>query len=707
MSSANAAAAQQFANRAASGQPLDVLFQQFGQVEAQELLNLIMSEIQQGVNPRQMARDITGALDQIDYGRAETIARTESLGSWNDAALANYQANSDIVGSWMWMCFPGAGTCVGCLEEDGTIYGLDEELNDHPNGRCVKAPITNDYGAILSDYGIDTEGMDFGLSPWDARQTGEEWLLAQDEATQIAAFGGKAPYYAWRSGDVPLKAFTKHVHDPVWGDHVAQQSLRGMGLNARDYAEGTIKERLAKQAAQEAYAATPIGQAEARVARAEQRARELEAMMAQAMASGAARDAVLADYYHSVLVERLSAQFDLERLKEAQATGEAAAREAEAAGGAEQAAVEEARSLGTLEDIKAREAQVEDLYGGTTIGDPMTLQEAAFGNNPYSIMSGTALPGADPATVAAVQQGQQLLEEAMSKLATRLEDNRTFLRFARYMGYDQDAIDAHLVSWGNAQRLLADGRTLSEEDARLAVMTRAEAQAWAKQEALKSTIYDIFEAFHSIPAIGEELWVQTPLQIAMQEAVKAEFGLKSAAGYWSDEAIAAAQAEWGTYRNGIRAFFRAMHDETQSFFQEQGITEVQLFRGLRWTADKAPADVAFDGRVVESVIQQAPMTSWASNAEVALDYARDIGGTARPATAEADYGMLVATRVPVDQILSTPFTGFGTPSLRELIMLGVPDDALALPFTMDNVEGWTLDDFLNRLAAPEEHQTLG
>src|SRR5258708_3097056 len=104
MSSANAAAAQQLANRAASGGPLDMLLQQFEFQTGQELLNLIMADLSAGIGPRQMARDIGGLMDDITYGRASTIARTETLSSWNDAALENYRANSDVVGSWMWMC---------------------------------------------------------------------------------------------------------------------------------------------------------------------------------------------------------------------------------------------------------------------------------------------------------------------------------------------------------------------------------------------------------------------------------------------------------------------------------------------------------------------------------------------------------------------------------------------------------------------------
>lgn len=254
MSSANAAAAQQLANRAESGGPLDALLQQFEFQEAQELLSLIMSELSAGINPVQMARDISNTMDSIDYGRAETIARTESLTSWNDAALENYRANSDIVGSWMWMCMPGAGTCVSCLEEDGTIYSLDEELDDHPNGRCCKAPVTNDYGSILDSYGIPFDEGDFGPGPWDDRQTGEEWLLAQDGEVQRQAFGSNAAYNAWQSGDVPLKDFVKIRHDPVYGDSIQQQSLRGMGLNARDYSAGSMAERAAKEAEAKAQA---------------------------------------------------------------------------------------------------------------------------------------------------------------------------------------------------------------------------------------------------------------------------------------------------------------------------------------------------------------------------------------------------------------------------------------------------------------------
>src|SRR5258708_33768759 len=229
MPSANDAAAQQLANAAASGSPLDMLFQQFGQQEAMELLNLLMADLQAGINPRQIAREMSNKFDELSYGRAETIARTESLGSWNDAALENYRANSDVLGSWMWMCTPGAGTCVSCLEEDGTIYGLDEELDDHPNGRCCKMPVTNDYGSILGAYRIPRGEGDFVPAPWEDRQTGEDWLLAQDAETQRAAFGSIAAFNARHSGDVSLKDFVCIRKDHEWSDSTIQSRRSSTG----------------------------------------------------------------------------------------------------------------------------------------------------------------------------------------------------------------------------------------------------------------------------------------------------------------------------------------------------------------------------------------------------------------------------------------------------------------------------------------------
>lgn len=313
-------------------------------------------------------------------------------------------------------------------------------------------------------------------------------------------------------------------------------------------------------------------------------------------------------------------------------------------------------SLGSVEDIQARVAEQEQFYDGMPIGDPMAMEASE-----------------DPVMRAGVEQGKKMLEDVLDKLATRLENDQKFMRLARYLGYDGSMLPTYVgdASWQSA--------TLAE----------------AKHEMVEGIIYDIMSEFHSIPE-GTELFVQSDMQIFMQQVVKEQFKLVEAEGYWPAEGIANAEATWGTYRNGFKSFFQAMYDETQAWFQENGISEVQLFRGARWTAEAAPDGISFDGEVIESAIKQAPMTSWSSDPGVALDYANEAGGVARPATAAADRGMVMAVRVPVDQVLSTPFTGFGTPPLRELIVLGEPENVLALPFVAD--EAPTVDSLIEAFA---------
>lgn len=228
------AEARAFVSRAKDGGPLSQLFDGFGPDESAALHDTIVAGLATGMGPRQLASELTQTLDSLSYGRAVTICRTESLHAANSAALANYRANSDIVTSWQWMCAK-VNSCAGCLAMDGTIHDLDEDLDDHPNGRCAKAPVTKGYAAILADFGIDASDDDFSAPPWQTYQSGADWLSEQDEATQRAAFGGNAAYLAWKNGDASLSDFGQVRRDRQWGDSIQQASLKSLGLDASDY----------------------------------------------------------------------------------------------------------------------------------------------------------------------------------------------------------------------------------------------------------------------------------------------------------------------------------------------------------------------------------------------------------------------------------------------------------------------------------------
>lgn len=100
-----------------------------------------------GENPRQIAADLANAL-KMPLNRALTIARTESINAYRNAALDTYRTNSDVVQGWTWSA--AAGACRFCASMDGTHHDLGEDMNSHPNCRCAALPDTVSYNDILS-----------------------------------------------------------------------------------------------------------------------------------------------------------------------------------------------------------------------------------------------------------------------------------------------------------------------------------------------------------------------------------------------------------------------------------------------------------------------------------------------------------------------------------------------------------------------------
>lgn len=227
-----------FVERAKDGGPLAKLFDGFGPDEAEALRNTIVGGLAGGISPRQLARELSQTLDKLTYGRAVTITRTETIHAWQGAALENYRANADVVSQWVWMADKGPNTCAACLAMDGQTFDLDTDLDDHPNGRCAKGPVTRGYGDILASFGIDS-GDTFPPAPWETYQSGSDWLAEQSAETQRAVFGSASAYNAYASGDASLSDFAAVRHDHEWGDSIQQASLKSMGLDASDYASAS------------------------------------------------------------------------------------------------------------------------------------------------------------------------------------------------------------------------------------------------------------------------------------------------------------------------------------------------------------------------------------------------------------------------------------------------------------------------------------
>jgi len=107
---------------------------------SKKIVNTITDGLLKGVNPNIIAKDITASVD-ISIARAKTIARTETMYAYNQAAIDRFKSqNIDEV---QWLAAMKDTTCEECADLDGQIFpmGSQPECPLHPNCLCVIQPV--------------------------------------------------------------------------------------------------------------------------------------------------------------------------------------------------------------------------------------------------------------------------------------------------------------------------------------------------------------------------------------------------------------------------------------------------------------------------------------------------------------------------------------------------------------------------------------
>jgi SPP1 gp7 family putative phage head morphogenesis protein len=187
-----------------AGTPLNTLLVQSWPLSAQGLTQALVDGVALGYNPRkvarQMAEGMTGSLN-----RMMTIARTEQLRVYRESSRQSY-IESGIVTSYTRIAAHDSRTCLNCILLEGTKYATDELMPSHPNCRCALIPIVR--GA-----------------PEPQWQRGEEWLRAQDSATQESIMG-KGLYEGWRLGRIELADTVQITQNATWGPTLRSVPLR-------------------------------------------------------------------------------------------------------------------------------------------------------------------------------------------------------------------------------------------------------------------------------------------------------------------------------------------------------------------------------------------------------------------------------------------------------------------------------------------------
>jgi len=121
------------------------------------------------------------------------------------------------------------------------------------------------------------------------------------------------------------------------------------------------------------------------------------------------------------------------------------------------------------------------------------------------------------------------------------------------------------------------------------------------------------------------------------------------------------------YQDLYRSGLRSMYTDTQNRLRAEGIKEITVFRGMGWIDDTTPPWVTalkVNGGKVDDMTMN-PISSWTLDKDVATAFAK-----------KGTNGVVVTTRIPANQVLSVPSTGYGVPGELEIAVLGRPVPAI-------------------------------
>jgi SPP1 gp7 family putative phage head morphogenesis protein len=203
----------------ADGSPLDYKFKNLPKEVAQGVKDVISTGIAQGQNPKVMAREIKRTFDGA-LSNALTTCRTETLRAYRTASHENYRANSDVVKGWIRSASKGPRTCAACWGEDGTFHTLDEDLGDHPSGRCVAIPQTKSWDELFPD--LDMSGIkDTSAKPYDPTESFDK--LSEVDKLRVL---GRTRLEMYKRGEITLRDLATTQKSKIWGDSIRPKNLK-------------------------------------------------------------------------------------------------------------------------------------------------------------------------------------------------------------------------------------------------------------------------------------------------------------------------------------------------------------------------------------------------------------------------------------------------------------------------------------------------
>ncbi|MBD2261365.1 minor capsid protein [Pseudanabaena sp. FACHB-2040] len=126
----------------------------------------------QGWGAAKVAQQLASELGALK-SKAETIARTETMSAFNDAAQQRYEKNG--IEGVQWLITPNENLCSICVARNGNVYPVGKvRLPAHPRCLCIWLPWSKDWQemglideAFMRDYHRDnlTKAKGKGIEP--------------------------------------------------------------------------------------------------------------------------------------------------------------------------------------------------------------------------------------------------------------------------------------------------------------------------------------------------------------------------------------------------------------------------------------------------------------------------------------------------------------------------------------------------------------
>lgn len=202
--------------RVVPGGRLRMILDQLPADAAQRAREALIRAVALGHNPTRTAGHVRDALGG-NLARAVTIARTETISAYRDAALARYRA-SGVVDGWVWDSTRDARTCAVCWAMHGSQHRVDEPFASHPNCRCTPLPLTK----LWADLGVR------GVPETRFQPVAGETLFARLPASRQREVLGPGKLDLYRAGRIGLADLVQPTVHPVYGRGLRERPIRDL-----------------------------------------------------------------------------------------------------------------------------------------------------------------------------------------------------------------------------------------------------------------------------------------------------------------------------------------------------------------------------------------------------------------------------------------------------------------------------------------------